>query len=109
MAIVVPIWCYHQGMLSCACSLGLFTDDFLDHFPQPSLESISSETGARHFSFAVGSWLPQSLGGVCLVSSSGELGLDVALLPLLPPPPRSKNIQPTLNLKAKIKQSPEAQ
>lgn len=49
MAAIVPEWYYYPGMPSCACSLGLFTDDFLDHFPQPSLGSISSYTGAMGF------------------------------------------------------------
>lgn len=30
---IVPTGCYYPGMLGCAYSLGLFTDDFLDHSP----------------------------------------------------------------------------
>lgn len=68
VAVVVPIWHYYLGMLSCACSLGSFTDDSPRPFsPTKSRVSQLLKRCQVLQLCSVGSWLPQSLGGVCLV------------------------------------------
>lgn len=57
-AAIVPVWCRYPGMLGCAYSLGLFTEDFLDHFPHQLLNRCRGFCTPASFC-----WKPAAVSG----------------------------------------------